>query len=103
MRARLTYIFQGDELVLAESDSEDEESGDEVPELDSDEDFDGIENEEDEEHSELAEINAGIPGTDSLKIDGSSDTAVEDENDKPNYIITKDANGGERYEYEEIG
>jgi ribosome biogenesis protein ERB1 len=26
-----------------------------------------------------------------------------DDDDKPNYVITTDANGGERYEYEEIG
>jgi ribosome biogenesis protein ERB1 len=78
-----------DESGVEESDSEGEE-----PELDEDEDEDG---DEDEDVRSDAEAD-GIPNGERKK--SGNDEEVDD--DKPNYRIVKDANGGERYEYEEI-
>lgn len=71
----------------AEDDSEDEEDLDEdqLEALDSDEvPSEDDEGEESEKRTTLNKINAG------------------EDNDKPNYTVAKDANGGERYVYEEI-
>lgn len=88
--------FGGAELEGILSQSEDDESGveesdseGEEPELDEDEDED-----EDEDVRSDAEEDKIPNGK------HSNDEQVDD--DKPNYRIVKDANGGERYEYEEI-
>lgn len=72
---------------MAEDDSEDEEDLDEdqLEALDSDEvPSEDDEGEESQKRTTLNKINAG------------------EDNDKPNYTVAKDANGGERYVYEEI-
>jgi ribosome biogenesis protein ERB1 len=96
------------------SQSEDEDSG----EQDSDEEEDEEEDEEDLEALDSDEIPDGDSETELddkngvvLTINGAKDIAkkmalekgaFEEDEDKPNYTITKDANGGERYIYEEI-
>jgi len=84
------------EGILSQSESEDTDSENDLPELDSEEEFDGIEDEQ--ENEELLEIN-GISALEAT----SADQELEEDDDKPNYVVTKDANGGERYEYQEIG
>ncbi|KAM0469692.1 hypothetical protein ACHAPX_010357 [Trichoderma viride] len=80
-----------DESGVEESDSEGEE-----PELDEDEDEEEDEDEDEDVRSDAEEDK--IPNGERSK--SANDEAVDD--DKPNYRIVKDANGGERYEYEEI-
>ncbi|KAF8867202.1 putative ribosome biogenesis protein erb1 [Acephala macrosclerotiorum] len=79
-----------------ESDQEDEEELDELEALDSDE-IDG---------KDEADLNGGLVksnGTKHPQTDLVSTQAQADEDDdKPNYRIETDANGGERYVYEEI-
>jgi ribosome biogenesis protein ERB1 len=80
-----------DESGVEESDSEGEE-----PELDEDEDEEEDEDEDEDVRSDAEEDK--IPNGERSK--SANDEEVDD--DKPNYRIVKDANGGERYEYEEI-
>lgn len=64
-------------------------------------DSDEIPSEESENEDE--DTNSTLVKTNGAKKDvvGKSNT-LEDEDDKPNYTVTTDANGGERYVYEEI-
>lgn len=77
----------------ADEDSEVDEDG--LDELDSDE----IPSEEEDEDDELVRINK-------MTLNGEAgeneDLDAEDDDDKPNYTVTTDANGGERYVYKEI-
>ncbi|PTB73720.1 hypothetical protein M440DRAFT_1393601 [Trichoderma longibrachiatum ATCC 18648] len=75
-----------------ESDVEDTGSEGEEPELDEDED-------EDDEEADLRSDDEQAE-----KVNGETKTngAEEEDDDKPNYRVVKDANGGVRYEYEEI-
>lgn len=75
-----------------ESDVEDTGSEGEEPELDEDED-------EDDEEADLRSDDEQEE-----KVNGETKTngAEEEDDDKPNYRVVKDANGGVRYEYEEI-
>ena len=82
------------EELLSQSESEDTDGEENESEFDSEEEFEAAENEE--EFEELVEINAAADSAPQVEV-------IEDDDDKPNYIITKDANGGERYEYKEIG
>lgn len=84
-----------------ESDVDEEEDLDELEGLDSDE----VPSEGDEEHA--ADSKGGLVETNGSKsrladlVHRQAQTEEDDE-DKPNYTITTDANGGERYVYEEI-
>ncbi|KAH6609848.1 ribosome biogenesis erb1 [Trichoderma cornu-damae] len=104
--------FDGAELegILSQSEDESDDGGSESegeePELDEDEgeDEDGDEDEDEDEESDVRsddEEGERINGERNPK----SKTGLDDEEadaDRPNYRIVKDANGGERYEYEEI-
>ncbi|OTA02175.1 eukaryotic ribosome biogenesis protein [Trichoderma parareesei] len=85
-----------------ESDVEDTGSEGEEPGLDEDED------DEDEDDDEEADLRSdGEPAekpNGETKTNGANnnDAQDEDDDDKPNYRVVKDANGGVRYEYEEI-
>jgi len=89
----------GAEEDSEEEDAEDEEDLEELEALDSDE-------MPDEENDSRLNPDKGLvnsSGAKTLKqlVAGKQDTLEEDE-DKPNYTVTTDANGGERYVYEEI-
>ncbi|CZR61171.1 probable Ribosome biogenesis protein erb1 [Phialocephala subalpina] len=83
-----------------ESDQEDEEDLDELEALDSDEILS-------EDGEDEAELNGGLVKSNGTKrpqtdlVPGQAQ-AEDDEEDKPNYRVEVDANGGERYVYEEI-
>jgi ribosome biogenesis protein ERB1 len=86
-----------------ESDVEDTGSEGEEPGLDEDED------DEDEDDDEEADLRSdGEPAekpNGETKTNGANNNdaqAEDDDDDKPNYRVVKDANGGVRYEYEEI-
>lgn len=100
--------------ILSQSESEDEDSGDEG---------DSEENEDDEEE-ELDEDGSldsdDIPDDEESELDGAAGGVIsngakdlaeklsagpnplDEDEDKPNYTVTTDANGGVRYVYEEI-
>lgn len=100
------------EGILSQSDDSD----------DSAEDNSGSDEDEDEEEDELDELDSDeVPSEDGQtdaeeneklrdKANGSKDpewaeslkTLPEEDEDKPNYIVTKDANGGDRYIYAEV-
>lgn len=80
-----------------ESDEEDDKSevdGEDLEALDSDE----IPSEAEEEEGALTKTNGVQKHLEDLTLQA----APEDDDDKPNYRIETDANGGERYVYEEI-
>lgn len=80
-----------DESGFEESEPEDVAEGDEDENEETDED----EDEDDEDaHSEDLPSEPGL--------EPSWNRSIDDEDDKLNYKIVKDANGGERYEYTEI-
>ncbi|KAH0489588.1 hypothetical protein TgHK011_010008 [Trichoderma gracile] len=79
-----------------ESDVEDTGSEGEEPELDEDED------EDDEEADLRSDDEQAEKPNGKTKTNGANNDGAEDEDDKPNYRVVKDANGGVRYEYEEI-
>ena len=98
------------EGILSQSEESEEDSGDE--EEDSGD-------EEQEEHDEVEELDSDeIPTEDedgeAVKLNGNAKAQtiarsilgdqqiLEGEEDRPNYTVVKDANGGERYVYEEI-
>ena len=95
-------------LSQSEDDSEDsgeeeeskadegEEDPDELSGLDSDEI--PSDEEEDEADGGLAKSN----GTTRVSTEPSTEQALEEGDDEPNYTIVEDANGGERYVYDEI-
>lgn len=82
-----------------ESDEDDADELDELESLGSDE----IPSEEsDGDLDDSGEKSAKLNGN-ALSMLGFSDTLADlDDDDKPNYTVEKDANGGERYVYEEI-
>jgi ribosome biogenesis protein ERB1 len=87
----------GAEEDSEEEDAEDEEDLEELEALDSDE-------MPDEENDSRLDPDKGLvksSGAKTLKqlVAGKQD---KDDEDKPNYTVTTDANGGERYVYEEI-
>lgn len=98
-------------LSQSESEDEDEESNAEdsdEEELDSDE-LEALNS--DEIPSEDSDDEEGKPNGDLVKTNGTKTLAdlalrqqplFDDDKDKPNYTVTTDANGGERYVYEEI-
>lgn len=95
-----TNLLQGNGLLEGILSGSETDSDGEAPEFDSEDNLEGTEDEEDQEdQEELAAIN----GSAALQIATIPTELDGDDNDKPNYIITKDANGGERYEYQEIG
>ncbi|RFU35982.1 hypothetical protein B7463_g348, partial [Scytalidium lignicola] len=84
----------------SDTDEDEDEDEDEIEDLDSDE----VPSEDDEKNvgevEKSGEKHNGLKGpewTKDLKI-----SLPEEDEDKPNYIVTKDANGGERYVYAEI-
>jgi ribosome biogenesis protein ERB1 len=84
---------------VSEENEEDDDELDGIEALDSDEiPSDGLE-------SEVEETNGGLKKSNGTKANPLqnlvSQSTLEDD-DKPNYTITTDANGGERYVYEEI-
>lgn len=82
-----------------EENEEDDDELDEIEALDSDEiPSDGLESEAEKMNGDLKKSN----GTKANPLQNLvSQSTLEDAN-KPNYTITTDANGGERYVYEEI-
>jgi ribosome biogenesis protein ERB1 len=100
--------FGGAELegILSQSEDEsgveDSESEGEEPELDEDEDDD--EDEDEDEDEDVRSDDEEVEGINGERNSKSKTGAIdeEDDDDKPNYRIVKDANGNERYEYEEI-
>ena len=78
----------------AESEEEEDEDPDELEALDSDE----IPSEDEEEDEGLVRSN----GTKTLEKLSLVQPVLEDDEDRPNYMVTTDANGGERYVYDEI-
>lgn len=101
------------EGILSQSESEDsdeesnaeEESDEEEPELDALEALDSDEIPSEDSGSESEEPIGGL-----VKSNGTKTAVValrekplpDEEEEKPNYTVTTDANGGERYVYEEI-
>ncbi|KAL7811629.1 BOP1NT domain-containing protein [Trichoderma gracile] len=79
-----------------ESDVEDTGSEGEEPELDEDED------EDDEEADLRSDDEQAEKPNGKTKTNGANNDAEDEDDDKPNYRVVKDANGGVRYEYEEI-
>lgn len=97
-------------LSQSEDDSGDseEEEGSEIEEDEEDvDDFSGLESDEVPSDEELDEANGGSKksnGINTLSTDPTTKLILleEDETDKPNYTVVTDANGGERYVYDEI-
>jgi ribosome biogenesis protein ERB1 len=89
----------GAEEDSEEEDEEDEEDLEELEALDSDE----IPDEESDSgrNHDKGLVKSGGARTLKKLVAGKQDALEEDE-DKPNYTVTTDANGGERYVYEEI-
>lgn len=82
-----------------EEESEDEEEEEDLNELEAlNSDEIPSENEEEGTNGALSKSN----GTTKEAISSNRATLENDDEDKPNYTITTDANGGERYVYEEI-
>lgn len=99
------------EGILSQSEDSEDDSGEEEEE-DSDNDeedpdeLEALDSDEiptDDGDSDAEGSNSKSNGTKSIvkRIIGEQQT-LENDDDKPNYTITTDANGGERYEYEEI-
>lgn len=99
------------EGILSQSEDSEDDSGEEEEE-DSDDDgedpdeLEALDSDEiptDDGDSDTEGSNSKSNGTKAIvkKIIGEPQTLVNDD-DKPNYTITTDANGGERYVYEEI-
>lgn len=90
----------------ADASEEEESEEDEADELDEIEALDRDEVPSDDRDSDAEELNGGLEKSNLTKAgtlkDLVSRSAPEEEEDKPNYIITTDANGGERYVYDEI-
>jgi ribosome biogenesis protein ERB1 len=95
----------------AEEDSAEEEESEEDEDEDEDEDIQdlsGLDSDEipsEEDESEENDQNRGLVKSNGMKADGNHSAAThpgsEDE-DKPNYTVMTDANGGVRYVYDEI-
>ncbi len=90
------------EGILSQSEVSEDDSGEED---ETDEEENGVfDDEEGHDSDEISSVNSedeaeiqngGLPKSNGMK-------AAEDEEEQPNYTVTKDANGGERYVYEEI-
>jgi len=92
---------ESDEGSSAEEDSDEQEVDlEELEALDSDE----IPSEESEDETE--KLNGGLVKSNGTRPPPTATPQktpiLEEEDDKPNYTVTTDANGGERYVYEEI-
>jgi ribosome biogenesis protein ERB1 len=93
----------------AEEDSAEEEESEEDEDEDEDiQDLSGLDSDEipsEEDESEENDQNRGLVKSNGMKADGNHSAAThpgsEDE-DKPNYTVMTDANGGVRYVYDEI-
>jgi ribosome biogenesis protein ERB1 len=102
----LEGILSGEESDISDegedededSEVEDEEDQDELEALDSDE------IPSDETGDENKGLNGGLVISNGTKLvkDGDALPPAEEDEDKLNYTVTTDANGGERYVYEEI-
>lgn len=102
------------EGILSQSEDSDDESreNEESEDEEEEEDLDGLEGLDSDEipsegsEDEAAELNGGLVknnGTKSLRTDLVRRQAQADEEEnEPNYTVTTDANGGERYVYDEI-
>jgi ribosome biogenesis protein ERB1 len=89
------------EADSAEDESEEEEEEDEDTQDLSGLDSDEIPSEEDESETEVQ--NGGLGKINGTKSSSSTATLLEaDDEDKPNYTVATDANGGLRYVYDEI-
>jgi ribosome biogenesis protein ERB1 len=87
-----------DESDVDESEDDEDNELDEIEALDSDEiPSDGIE-------SDTEELNGGLEKSNGTKAGSLKELVLQSavQEDKPNYTITTDANGGERYIYDEI-
>jgi ribosome biogenesis protein ERB1 len=98
-------------LSQSEDDSEDSGEGKESEEKEGDlDDLSGLDSDEipsEDEESEAEEEDTGFvksKGTKAIEKDNTIEQLPleEDDDDKPNYTVVKDANGGERYVYNEI-
>jgi ribosome biogenesis protein ERB1 len=96
----LSQSEDSDEKAEAESDEEDDSESDELEGLDSDDiPSEGEESEADESNGVLVKNN----GTKAVQtLVENMQLRLEEDEDRPNYTITTDANGGERYVYDEI-
>jgi ribosome biogenesis protein ERB1 len=99
------------EGILSQSEDDSEENTDEESEEEEDGDLDELEaldSDEipsEEEYNEAGEQKGVLIGSNGKKaIEKASIklSVVDEDEDKPNYTLTTDANGGERYVYEEI-
>ncbi|PGH15825.1 ribosome biogenesis protein ERB1 [Helicocarpus griseus UAMH5409] len=107
-------VVSGDELNLDGSSDESDQGSDSEIELiddltsdDEEEDEDDLDSDEVPSDIEPASTRGKSKGNRDVDIavrgeDAASDAEFDDEDEKPNYRITKDANGNERYEYDEI-
>lgn len=93
------------EGILSQSeDAEDDKEEDDEDELDDIEALDSDEIPSDDPESEVEETNGGLKKSNGVKANSVeeliSPSTIQEE--RPNYTITTDANGGERYVYDEI-
>jgi ribosome biogenesis protein ERB1 len=92
----------------SENDSAEEGSEEEEDEEEDDEELSGLDSDEipSDEDEEMDDENGGLVKNNGTKADEKDSNvaqpAAEDDEDKPNYRVTTDANGGVRYEYDEI-
>ena len=101
------------EGILSQSDDDSEDSGGEDESVGEEEegdleDLSGLDSDEipSEDEGSEAEEDGGFVKNNGTKVVKSDTTLehlpLEEDDDKPNYIVVKDANGGERYVYDEI-
>ncbi|KAH7403364.1 putative ribosome biogenesis protein erb1 [Cadophora sp. MPI-SDFR-AT-0126] len=83
--------------------SADEDESDEEEDVDEDE-LEALDSDEIPSEDEGEGANAALVKSNGTRKDTISNQAIleDDDNDAPNYTVTTDANGGERYVYEEI-
>lgn len=102
------FVSTDEEDELEEEEDEDDESGE--SEADDDDALlsDDIPSDDEGVEASLRELlkDGGRQNTETAALAGEEepeeDAALEDDEDRPNYTITTDANGGVRYVYEEI-
>jgi ribosome biogenesis protein ERB1 len=94
--------------ILSQSEDDSEESGEDDRESEVDEeDLEELDSDEIPSEEEDEEPNAGLDKAIGTRIVENGSRALvlrvdEDQDDGPNYTVTTDANGGERYVYNEI-
>ncbi len=98
----LEGILSQSEDSEGESDEDEESVGEEEEDLEELEALDSDEIPSEESEGEDEDIHDTLGKTNGAKKDVVGKSEILEDEDKPNYTVTTDANGGERYVYEEI-